>query len=124
MTVHSNDGTTWLTKLERIGELSGQNRSMVFNNIGHLISADMLKEQYRQLNWNKAVGVDKVTKRTYGQRLDENINELIKRVRRGTYKPRPARITVIPKEDGSTSPLAISCFEDKLIQRQFRIRNL
>lgn len=116
MTVHSKDGTTWLTKLDRIGELSAQNQGMVFNNIGHLISADMLKEQYRRLDRNKAVGIDKVTKKAYGQQLDENINELLKRVRRGTYKPKPARITGIPKEDGSTRPLAISCFEDKLVQ--------
>jgi retron-type reverse transcriptase len=32
------------------------------------------------------------------------------------YKPRPSRIVEIPKEDGSTRPLAISCFEDKIVQ--------
>lgn len=116
MAVHSNDGKTWLTKLERIGELSGSNPGMLFNNIGHLISTDMLKEQYRRLDRNKAVGIDKVTKEIYGVHLDENINQLIKGIRRGTYKPKPARITEIPKEDGSTRPLAISCLEDKLVQ--------
>jgi group II intron reverse transcriptase/maturase len=35
---------------------------------------------------------------------------------RGQYQPQPARIVEIPKEDGSTRPLAISCFEDKLVQ--------
>lgn len=116
MAVHSNDGTTWLTKLNRIGELSANDKNMVFNNIGHLITADMLKEQYHELDGKKAIGIDKVTKLIYGGKLDENINDLIKRIRRGVYKPKPARITEIPKEDGSTRPLAISCFEDKLIQ--------
>lgn len=116
MTVHSNDRPSWLTKLERIGELSAQNKEMVFNNIGHLLNADMLKEQYQQLDGKKAVGIDKVTKETYGKSLDENINNLVKRIRRGTYKPKPSRITEIPKEDGSTRPLAISCVEDKLVQ--------
>jgi RNA-directed DNA polymerase len=116
MTVHSNDRPSWLTKLERIGELSAQNRDMVFNNIGHLVNVDMLKEQYQRLDGKKAVGIDKVTKSGYGEQLDRNINELIMRIRRGTYKPKPARITEIPKEDGSTRPLAISCFEDKLVQ--------
>ena len=45
MTVHS-DRISWSTKLERIGELSAQDRQLVFNNIGHLINVDMLKEQY------------------------------------------------------------------------------
>ncbi len=116
MTVHSNDRTSWLIKLERIGELSAQNREVVFNNIGHLVNVDMLKEQYRLLDEKKAVGVDKVTKADYGVQLDKNVNELIKRIRRGTYRPKPARITEIPKEDGSTRPLAISCLEDKLVQ--------
>lgn len=116
MTVHSNDRPSWLTKLERIGELSAGNKETVFNNIGHLINADMLKEQFQQLDGKKAVGIDKVTKAIYAEALDENINSLITKIRRGTYKPKPARITEIPKEDGSTRPLAISCLEDKLVQ--------
>src|SRR3989338_5052249 len=116
MSVHSNDRATWLTKLERLGELSTKDRAMVFNNIGYLITADMLKEQYHQLDGNKAVGIDKVTKVAYGEKLDGNINALVQRIRRGTYKPKPARITKIQKEDGSTRTLVISCFEDKLIQ--------
>lgn len=94
MTVHSNDRASWLTKLERIGELSAHNRAMVFNNIGHLLNADMLKEQYQRLDGKKAVGIDRVTKETYGKALDENMNDLVKRIRRGTYKPKPSRITV------------------------------
>lgn len=116
MTVHSKDRPSWLTKLKRIGELSAGNKEMVFSNIGHLINADMLKEQFQQLNGNKAVGIDKVTKVDYAKALDENIKNLIKRIRRGTYKPKPARITQIPKEDGRARPLAISCIEDKLVQ--------
>lgn len=117
MSVHCKDGiTTWLTKLERIGELSTENKQMVFNNLGHLLNVDMLKTLYQQLDGKKAVGIDNVTKDAYGAKLDENLNILMKKIRRGTYKPKPARITQIPKEDGSFRPLAISCFEDKLVQ--------
>jgi DNA-binding HxlR family transcriptional regulator len=65
VTVHSQDRISWLTKLERIGELSARNNQLMFNNIGHIISADMLKEQLQQLDENKAVGIDKVTKASY-----------------------------------------------------------
>lgn len=116
MTVHSNDRKSWLTKLERIGEISANNPSIIFNNIGQVIDADMLGEQYQRLDGKKAIGIDKVTKVVYGENLGENINALIKRIRRGTYKPKPSRITEIPKEDGSKRPLAISCVEDKLVQ--------
>ena len=116
VTVHSIDRESWLTKLDRIGELSTGNRTLVVNNIGHLITADMLVEQFRKLDGKKAVGIDKVTKSDYGKDLDENLRILIRKIRRGTYKPKPARLTEIPKEDGSTRPLAISCLEDKLVQ--------
>lgn len=116
MTVLSNDGQSWLTKLERIGEKSACDRSIVFSNLGHLIDQDMLKEQFRHLDGNKAVGIDRVTKASWGEQLDENISGLLRRLRRGTYCPRPTRITEIPKEDGSSRPLAISCVEDKVVQ--------
>ncbi len=117
MSVLSNDGIkTWLTKLDRISELSEGRGDIVFNNLGHIINIDLLKEIYNSLNGRKAIGVDKVMKDAYGVNLDENIMCLLSRIRRGTYKPKPARITEIPKEDGSTRPLAISCFEDKLVQ--------
>ena len=108
MTIHSNDGQSGQTKLDRISELSVANKNMVFNNVGHLINVSLLKELYHQLDGKKAVGIDGVTKADYGNNLEENLNDLLKRIRRGTYQPQPARIVEIPKEDGSTRPLAIS----------------
>ncbi|MCC8367501.1 hypothetical protein J8V57_14685 [Xenorhabdus sp. PB61.4] len=45
MTVHSNDGISWLTKLEHIGEKSAGNKQQAFNSLGHLLNCDMLKGQ-------------------------------------------------------------------------------
>lgn len=89
MTVLSNDGISWLTRLERIGEKSACNKQQKFNNLGYLLSSDMLKGQFQRLDGNKAV----VTKAAYGEHLDENINNLIKRIRRGhiTLKPPESR---------------------------------
>ena len=116
MSALSNGGSTWSTKLQRIGELSARDKTLVFNNLGHIIDAAWLRELYRQLDGSKAIGIDGITKDAYGANLEANLNDVIKRIRRGQYQPRPARIVEIPKEDGSTRPLAISCFEDKLIQ--------
>lgn len=116
MTVHSVDRPTWLTKLERIKSLAAQDQDIRFNNIGHIIDMNMLEEQYKGLNGRKAVGIDGVTKGEYGKELRENITSLLTRIRRGQYKPKPAKITFIPKEDGSKRPLVISCFEDKIVE--------
>jgi group II intron reverse transcriptase/maturase len=108
---------TWSTKLSRIGALSASDEKVVFNNLGHMLSAEALKELYSHEPGDRAVGIDGVTKESYGVNLDANLANLITRIRRGTYKPQPARLVEIPKEDGNTRPLAISCFEDKLVQR-------
>lgn len=84
--------------------------------MGHIIDEELLKQAYHQLASKKAVGIDGVTKEAYGERLEENIRDLLRRIRRGSYRPRPARVVEIPKEDGSKRPLAVSCLEDKVVQ--------
>lgn len=115
MTIHS-DGQSRLTKLERVSKLSVKDKTVVFNNLEHIIDLALLKETYDSLNGKKAIGIDGMTKEQYGVKLDENLKALHTRIRRGTYRPQPARLVEIPKEDGSTRPLAISCLEDKLVQ--------
>ena len=122
MSVLSDDRITWSTKLERIGDRAIRRVDTVFNNIGHVINIEMLESIYQRLDRNKAVGIDRITKERYGIQLEQNLKRLVTRIRRGTYQPKPARITEIPKEDGSTRPLAISCFEDKLVQHAVSIR--
>ncbi len=116
MTIHSKDGESWLTKLERIKLLSSQNQEIKFNNLGHIIDLKMLEEQYKELSSKKAIGVDGITKAGYGKKLEVNLSLLLTKIRKGQYTPKPARITTIPKEDGSKRPLVISCFEDKIVE--------
>ena len=118
MSVHSIDRieNTGKTKLERLSERAGNRKETVFNNLGHLIDQKLLKQIYHRIDGNKAIGIDGVTKESYGVRLEENINELLSSIRRGSYRPKPSRLVEIPKEDGSTRPLTISCFADKLVQ--------
>lgn len=51
------------------------------------------------------------------KKLEDNVTDLVKRMKNGSYKPNTIRRTYIPK-DGSKKmrPLGISCYEDKLIE--------
>ena len=108
------------TKLARISQLSSENPDMVFTSIGHLIGKEMLKNCHRKMDGDKAVGIDGVTKEEYGRKLEENLEKLVEKLKKKSYKPRPARRVEIPKENGKTRPLSIYCYEDKLVQEALR----
>ena len=61
------------TKLERVERRSRQDRRAVFNNLGHLLNAEMQRSCFNGLDGSKAVGIDKVTKEEYGEDLEENL---------------------------------------------------
>lgn len=108
------------TKLERISQLSKENPEMVFTSIGHLIDKELLKDCHKKMDGKKAVGIDGITKEDYGEKLDENLDILVSKLKRHAYKPQPARKVEIPKDNGKTRPLSIYCFEDKLVQEALR----
>ena len=108
------------TKLARISQLSKENPDMVFTSLGHLINKEMLKSCHAQMDGTKAVGIDGITKEEYGRRLEENISALIERLKKKSYKPKPARLVEIPKDNGKMRLLSIYCYEDKLLQEALR----
>ncbi len=103
-------------KLSRISCISA--KGIRVQNLACLIDMEMLKLCYKELDKNKAAGIDKVTKEEYGKHLDENIEALISRMKGGTYSPKPSKRVYIDKP-GTTKkrPLGISCFEDKIVER-------
>lgn len=108
------------TKLERISQLSRENPDMVFTSVGHLINKELLKKCHEKMDGGKAVGNDGVTKEEYGKNLEENLNRLVERLRKKSYKPQSARRVEIPKENGKSRPLSIYCHEDKLVQEALK----
>ena len=108
------------TELARIAELSAQNPTMVFTSIAHLINVKLLRECHEKMDADKAVGIDGVTKEEYEEKLEENLVDLVDRMKKKSYKPKPARRVEIPKDNGKTRPLSIYCYEDKLVQEALR----
>jgi len=83
----------------------------------HLINKTTLKEVHRRQEKNKASGIDKVTKETYEKNLEENLDNLLARMKTFSYRPQPVRRTYIEKEGKSeTRPLGIPAYEDRLVQ--------
>ena len=76
----------------------------------------MLNECFNELDGNKATGIDHVTKTEYAENLEENLNNIVSRLRTMSYKPSPARRVKIPKANGKVRKLAIANFEDKIVQ--------
>ncbi len=107
------------TKLKRIAVLSAANPNMVFTNVMHLFNEESLRACFHELDGRKAIGSDGIDKDAYGENLEENLRNLIERMRSMAYIPGPVRQVLIPKEGkpGATRPLGISNFEDKIVQR-------
>ena len=107
------------TKLERIAKLSGENPGMDFMGLMPHVNRDSLIGCFNELDGKKAVGIDQMTKEEYGQNLDENVKDLLSRMRGMRYRPSPVREVLIPKEGGKERPLGISTVEDKIVQLMF-----
>jgi hypothetical protein len=74
---------------------------------------DTVNGRYRLLGLQrgKTPGVDNVTVEDYEEDLEANLRDLLGRLHRGSYRPRPSLRKNIPKGNGKTRALGIACFE-------------
>ena len=103
-------------ELKRVADRAKRDPSQRLLALAHLIDVPALERAYRRLRKNAATGVDGVTVEQYGQRLQENLSALHARMKAGQYRHRPIRRVHIPKADGRTRPIGVSCVEDKVVQ--------
>lgn len=80
------------------------------------VNVESLWDAHIRQEKGKAVGIDMVTKAEYGKNLEENLNNLVDRMKTLKYKPQAVRRTYIPKANGKKRPLGIPAYEDKLVQ--------
>jgi len=105
------------TKLRRIAEKAHNEPSFKFTSLYHLMNEELLRECFKRLRKDAVAGIDEVTKEQYAENLDANLSDLIGRLHRMAYRPQPVRRKYIPKPGSAKQrPLAIPCFEDKLVQ--------
>ena len=80
------------------------------------VNEETLMTEHWKQNRKKAVGVDGVSKDKYDENAEENIRELVKRMKKFQYKPLPVKRVYIPKANGKKRPLGLPSYEDKLVQ--------
>ena len=82
----------------------------------HCVNEQNLMEEHRKQSRKKATGIDGVDKAQYDENAEENIRQLVERMKKFQYKPLPVRRTYIPKVNGKLRPLGIPAYEDRLVQ--------
>lgn len=111
---HNEDIQSMASEIQDIRKLS-----TYYSKLGaliHHVNYGTLKEEHKRQLRNKAVGVDGVTKEEYDSNLDENLKDLVSRMKTFSYRPKSVRRTYIPKANGKLRPLGIPSYEDRLVQ--------
>ncbi|WP_035571861.1 group II intron reverse transcriptase/maturase [Halonatronum saccharophilum] len=105
------------TKLARIAQRAKKDKEVRFCSLSHLLYKSTLIEAFWRLSPKAAPGVDKETKNSYAENLEENIKDLNSRLKSNSFKPNPVRRKYIKKTDsGKMRPLGIPALEDKVVQ--------
>lgn len=82
----------------------------------HYVNEQTLMQEHRKQARKKATGIDGVDKTAYDENAEENIRELVSKMKKFQYKPQAVRRTYIPKGNGKLRPLGIPAYEDRLVQ--------
>ena len=113
---YTDIGKTW-QKLSLISGHARRDPEFQFTSLAHLLNVEYLRDCYKSLNRNKAVGIDNVSWEEYGRNLERNLELLVSKLKRKKYKPIPARRVYIPKSETEKRPLGISALENKIVER-------
>jgi RNA-directed DNA polymerase len=104
------------TSLLGIAQKASSDKRYRFRNLYRELNEELLRDSWRLLRKDAALGVDRVSATEYEANLEENIQQLVERLKRKSYRARLVRRQYIPKGDGGKRPLGIPATEDKLLQ--------
>ena len=107
-----------LSALERVRQAASKDKKLRFTALlHHIYNPETLRTAYFRLKKEAAPGVDGETWRHYGETLEDNLQDLSHRLKRGAYRAKPVRRAYIDKNDGRKRPLGVPVLEDKIVQR-------
>jgi group II intron reverse transcriptase/maturase len=104
--------------LERVRQAAKSDKELRFTALfHHIYDPEMLRTAYFGLKKEASPGVDGETWQHYGEDLEQNLQDLSHRLKRGAYRAKPVRRAYIDKTDGRKRPLGVPVLEDKIVQR-------
>src|SRR4029077_17440592 len=78
--------------LERVRQAASKDRKQRFTALlHHIYDVERLRTAYLAIKRNAAAGVDGETWRHYGEKLENNLQSLAERLKRGAYQAKPVR---------------------------------
>jgi len=85
------------------------------------ITLKLMGEAFTAVKRNRgAAGIDKVSIQMFEANFLENIQALMRDLKKGSFEPLPLRRVFIPKDDGSQRPLGIPAVRDRIAQEVVR----
>ncbi len=97
--ITTENQTTTATKLKRIAWLSSQDKQKQFSQLIHHFNEEVFLVCYQKLDAKKAIGIDGVSKESYGANLQQNLKSLVSRLKAMSYIPGDIRSVEIRKKE-------------------------
>jgi hypothetical protein len=95
------------TSLQGIAKKAREQKKHRFQDLYRLLNEEFLLDCWRYIRKDAAYGVDRVSAEEYEQNLEENIRQLVERLKRKSYRAKLVRRQYIPKGEGKFRPLGI-----------------
>ena len=81
------------------------------------VNKETLMKQHKKQEKKKATGIDGITKEQYEENISNNIDELLRKMKSMSYRPKEVKRVYIPKAGSKElRPLGIPAYEDRLVQ--------
>jgi RNA-directed DNA polymerase len=85
------------------------------------ITPDLMHAAFKAVKRNRgAAGIDKISVEMFEANLEDNLQSLIKDLKKGSFEPKPLRRVFIPKNDTEFRPLGIPSVRDRVAQEVVR----
>ena len=104
------------TSLQGLAEKAHSQKRYRFRNLYGMLTEERLTESWREIKKHAAYGVDQISAQDYEQHLEENIRDLVERLKQKRYRAKLVKRHYIPKGNGKLRPLGIPAVADKLLQ--------
>ena len=108
-----------ISALERVRQAARRHRQQRFTALlHHVYDSERWRAAYLGIKRDAAAGVDDETWRHYGEALEENLQDLSQRLKRGAYRAQPVRRAYIRKTAGLKHEWLVKFVEHRVADRR------